>query len=67
MSILGDKMQIDPKEVAMGVFVWEDQEGELNVGLSNNIMNDRDTAIILLTEAIQALIMHTEVVHGIAH
>jgi hypothetical protein len=35
--------------------------------LSNNIMNDRDTAIILLTEAIQALIMHTEVVHGIAH
>jgi|DEB0MinimDraft_3_1074331.scaffolds.fasta_scaffold190469_2 hypothetical protein len=60
-------MQIDPKEVAMGVFVWEDKEGELNVGLSNNIMNDRDTAIILLTEAIQALIMHTEVVHGIAH
>jgi hypothetical protein len=51
----------------MGVFVWEDQEGELNVGLSNNLMNDRDTAILLLTEAIQSLIMHADVVQGLAH
>jgi hypothetical protein len=60
-------MNIEPKDIKMGVFVWEDQEGELNVGLSNNLMNDRDTAILLLTEAIQSLIMHADVVQGLAH
>jgi len=60
-------INIEPKDIKMGVFVWEDQEGELNVGLSNNLMNDRDTAILLLTEAIQSLIMHTDVVQGLAH
>jgi hypothetical protein len=59
-------MNIDAKDIVMGVFVWEDQEGELNVGLSNNLMNDRDTAILLLTEAIQSLIMHGEV-RAVAH
>jgi hypothetical protein len=60
-------MNIESKDIKMGVFVWEDQEGELNVGLSNNLMNDRDTAILLLTEAIQSLIMHADVVQGLAH
>jgi hypothetical protein len=60
-------MNIEAKDIKMGVFVWEDQEGELNVGLSNNLMNDRDTAILLLTEAIQSLIMHADVVQGLAH
>jgi hypothetical protein len=60
-------INIEPKDIKMGVFVWEDQEGELNVGLSNNLMNDRDTAILLLTEAIQSLIMHADVVQGLAH
>jgi hypothetical protein len=60
-------ISIEPKDIKMGVFVWEDQEGELNVGLSNNLMNDRDTAILLLTEAIQSLIMHADVVQGLAH
>jgi hypothetical protein len=41
----------------MGVFIWEDLHGELNIAVSNNLVDDKGNAILLLTEAIQAFIM----------
>ena len=58
-------MNLNAKDVQMGVFVWEDADGELNIGLSDNLTDDRVTAILLLTEAIQGLIMQD--VNQVAH
>lgn len=58
-------MNINAKDVQMGVFVWEDADGELNIGLSDNLTDDMVTAVLLLTEAIQSLIMQD--VNQVAH
>ena len=42
-------MNLNAKDVQMGVFVWEDADGELNIGLSDNLTDDRVTAVLLLT------------------
>jgi hypothetical protein len=50
-------MNLNAKDVKMGVFIWEDLHGELNIAVSSNLLDDKGTAILLLTEAIQAFIM----------
>ena len=50
-------MNLNAKDVKMGVFIWEDLHGELNIAVSSNLLDDKGTAVLLLTEAIQAFIM----------
>jgi hypothetical protein len=57
MFILVKNMNLNAKDVQMGVFIWEDLHGELNIAVSSNLLDDKGTAILLLTEAIQAFIM----------
>ena len=48
-------MNINPDEFKHGVFIWEDFEEHLHVGISQNIEDDPVFVISLLTDAINSL------------
>lgn len=48
-------MKIDPEQMKYGLFIWEDYDDNLHVGMSENIENDVISIISLLTDAINSI------------
>ena len=48
-------MKIDPEVFKQGVFIWEDTDDNLNIGLSEDLENDPLYALFLLTEAARSV------------
>lgn len=48
-------MKIDPEQMKYGLFIWEDHEENLHVGMTENIEDDVISIISLLTDAINSI------------
>jgi hypothetical protein len=48
-------MKIDPEQMKYGLFIWEDYDDNLHVGMSENIEDDVISIISLLTDAINSI------------
>lgn len=48
-------MKIDPEQMKYGLFIWEDHDENLHVGMTENIEDDVISIISLLTDAINSI------------
>jgi len=48
-------LKIDPEQMKYGLFIWEDYDDNLHVGMSENIQDDVISIISLLTDAINSI------------
>lgn len=50
-------MKIDPEVFEQGIFIWEDTDDNLNIGMSEELQGDPLYALYLLTEAANNIIV----------
>ena len=50
-------MKIDPETMESGIFIWEDTDDNLNIGMSEELQGDPVYALLLLTEAARSITM----------
>jgi hypothetical protein len=48
-------LKIDPEQMKYGLFIWEDHDENLHVGMTENIEDDVISIISLLTDAINSI------------
>jgi hypothetical protein len=53
----GNALKIDPEVFEQGIFIWEDTDDNLNIGMSEELQGDPLYALFLLTEAARSITM----------